>query len=176
MARHIIPAEWYLEALQVFHWATLVHFVLWFTGQTKTRHRRTETVLKRLSKRKLVRTARYGKKLVYALPRKTRGEWDDFAGLSKIAHGLACTEILVRFFRSRMSCEVIPERFFYGLGSVPEWGIRYPNGSLLMLEFTSKSDFLHSGKVMGKLSAYFRNLPKIEEKFQATGVVLFVID
>ena len=71
---------------------------------------------------------------------------------------------------------VIAERFFYGLGSVPEWGIRYPNGKLILLEFCTKSNFLFSGMMMAKISAYIRNLEKIEDKFQAKAIVVFVID
>jgi len=75
-----------------------------------------------------------------------------------------------------MDGEVIAERFFYGLGSVPEWGIRYPNGKMILLEFCTKSNFLFSGMMMAKIIAYLRNLGKIEDKFQAKAIVVFVID
>jgi len=81
-----------------------------------------------------------------------------------------------QIYRSRMDGEVIAERFFYGLGSVPEWGIRYPNGKILLFEFSTKSNFLFSNLMNGKLSAYQRSLEKIEDKFQAKAIVLFVLD
>lgn len=174
MTRNTIPMDWYIDVAQVFHWAKREHFSLWFTGSTK-RHRRTESVLNRLVRGKKLRAVRFGKRLVYSVPRKSK-LGDEFSGLTKVIHGLACTECLVRFYRSRMDGEVIAERFFYGLGSVPEWGIRYPNGKMLLFEFCTKSNFLFTNLMKGKISAYQRNLEKIEEKFGAKAIVLFVID
>lgn len=144
-------------------------------GIAQKRHRQTEIDLQRLSRRKKLRVARYRKKLVYELPRKTK-KFDEFEGMSKIYHGLACTECLIRFYRSRMEGEIIAERFFRGCGSVPEWGIRYPNKTMLLCEFSTKSNFLYTELMNGKLNAYIRNLPMIEEKFQAKAIVVFVID
>ncbi len=173
MNKNTIPAESFLEAASVFHWATNRHFQLWFTGQFKTRHKRVETVLKRLSKRGKIRSVRYGKCLIYSLPRKTKG----FSEIApKVAHGLACTECLVRFYRSNTQGVVVPERFFFGLGSVPEWGIIYPNGKMLLFEFCTKSNFFFSGLMAAKLSAYEKNIAKIEEKFNVKAIVVFVLD
>lgn len=176
MTRNTIPVEWYIDAAQVFHWAKREHFNLWFTGETK-RHRRTECVLNRLVKRKKLRAVQYGKRLIYAAPRKVKAKlMDEFTGLTKVAHGLACTECLVRFYRSKMEGEVIAERFFYGCGAVPDWGIRYPNGKMLLFEFSTKSNFMFTNMLNGKLSAYGRSLEKIEEKFQSEAVLVFVVD
>jgi hypothetical protein len=176
MTRNTIPINWYLDVAEAFHWATRLDYVLWFTGSYR-RHRRTETVLKRLVKNGKLRAIRYGKQLIYSVPRRVKGKSDDeLWGLSKVVHGLACTKCLVNTWRSRMDGEVIAERFFYGLGSVPEWGIRYPNGKMILLEWCSKSNFMFSGMMTAKLSAYQSNLEKIEEKFQAKAIVLFVID
>ena len=155
MSKHAIPMDLYIEASQVFHWATKRHFQLWFTGEESKRHRRTESVLKRLSKRGKLRSILYGRKMIYAAPKNVKGEvLDEFYGLSKVVHGLACTEGLVRFYRSRMDGVVVAERFFYGCGSVPEWGIIYPEGKMLLFEFSTKHNFLFTGKMKGKLQAY----------------------
>ena len=176
MTSNTIPMDWYLDVAQVFHWAKREDFILWFTGGT-SRHRRTESVLNKLVKRKKLRAVRYGKRLIYSIPRRVRGKmFDELSGLSKVFHGLACTECLVRFYRSRTDGEVIAERFFYGLGSVPEWGIRYPNGKIILFEFSTKSNFLYTNMMNGKISAYKRNIGKIEEKFQAKAIVVFVLD
>src|SRR6266498_3015254 len=175
MANNYIPTEVFLDWAEVFHWATKRHFQLAITGHESKRHRRTEIVLRRLSQRKKLRTLRYGKKLIYALPRKTK-KIDEFEFQSKIYHGLACTECLVRFYRSKVDGEIIAERFFRGCGSVPEWGIRYPNKTMLLLEFSTKSNFLYSELMNGKINAYIRNLPAIEQKLQAKAIVLFVLD
>jgi hypothetical protein len=143
MARKTIPIQRYLEAAQVFHWATIEHFILWFSG-VRMRHRRTECVLRKLVQKGKLRSVRFGKRLVYTVPRRSKGRKPvitkekatyepgknekAIAGRNKIVHGLACTEALVRFWRSDMTGEIIAERFFYGSGAVPEWGIRYANG------------------------------------------------
>ena len=191
MARHTIPIYRYLEAAQVFHWFTKEHIILWLLGFLK-RHRRTEDMLPKLVQKGKLRSVEFGKRLVYTVPRRTKGKLPvlqkekpayepkvteaAIAGRNKIVHGLGCTECLVRFWRSRIDGEIIAERYFYGLGVVPEWGIRYPNGKLLLLEFCTKSNFLHSNTMKGKINAYIRHLEKIEEKFQAKSIVLFVID
>ena len=171
MSRHTIPMDLYIEASQVFHWATMRHFCIWFTGSYR-RHRRTETVLRRLSKRGILRTFKYGKKLVYS----SKQVKDEFEGLAKVNHGLACTECLVRFYRSRTEGMIVAEKYFYGLGCVPEWGIVYPDGKMLLFEFSTRNDFLVTGKVKGKLQAYREHIERIEEKFNAKALLVYVID
>ncbi len=177
MTKRTIPLQAYMEAAGVFHWATKRHYQLWFTGQVHTRHRRTENVLRRLVRSGRLRAVHYGKPLAYALPRRSkRTKRDEFAGLSKLAHGIACTECLVRFYRSRMDGTAIAEHCFSTLGAVPEWGIMYPNGMMLLLEFCTRDNFLFSGNVVGKMAAYRRNLDRIGEGFGAKPLVVFVVD
>jgi len=191
MARHTIPINRYIEAAQVFHWATKEHFILWLTGKIN-RHRRTESVLHKLVQKGKLRSVQFGKRLVYTVPRRTKGKIPELVkdrptyqarksekavlGANKIIHGLACTESLVRFWLSRRDSEIIAERHFYGLGAVPEWGIRYPNGKMLLFEFCTESNFLFSNNMNGKLNAYKRHLEVIEKKFSAQAMVLFVLD
>lgn len=191
MARHTIPIYRYLEAAQVFHWFTKEHIILWLLGFLD-RHRRTEDVLPMLVQKGKLRSLKFGKRLIYIVPRRTKGkvpillkEKPDYqamiseeaiTGKNKIVHGLACTECLVRFWLSRMDGEVIAERYFYRLGIVPEWGIRYPNRKLLLLEYCTENNFLRSNLMKGKINAYLRHLEKIEDKFQTKAIVLFVID
>src|SRR5258706_4774995 len=104
MTNNYIRDDLFLDWAEGFHWATKRHFQLAITGQAPKRHRRTEIVLKRLSQRKKLRAIRYGKELIYALPRKTK-KVTEFESMSKIYHGLACTECLVKFYRSRMDGE-----------------------------------------------------------------------
>lgn len=172
MARRTTPLDLYIEASRVFHWATMRHYQLWFTGQEKKRHRRSESVLKRLTRKGKLRAIRYDSKLIY----NSRRVKDEFLVVPKVAHGLACTEGLVRMFRSDTNGLVIPERFFTKFGAVPEWGILYPNGKLLLFEYSTKYNFHYSNLMAGKLSAYERTLEKIEERFGAKAIVLFVID
>lgn len=172
-----IPSQAYVDAAEVFHWATKRHFQLWFTGQAGKRHRRTEIVLRRLTTSGKLRAVRYGRRLVYCLPRKSkRTKGNESVGLTKVTHGLACTECLVRFAKSRPDGTVIPERYFSKLGAIPEWGIVYPNSTMLLMEFCTRSNFLFSGNITGKLSAYDRNIQGIERGFGARAVVVFVVD
>jgi hypothetical protein len=166
MSKQTITIESYKDALEVFHWATKRHFQLWFTGQNQTRHRRTESVLVRLTKNKVAVSHLYQGKLIYSKKR----------ALAEVVHGLACTECLVRFYRSNMDGTAVPEKYFRGLGSVPEWGIIYPKGTMLLFEFCTKSNFYYTGNMRGKLSAYEKNLGEIERKFNAKATVVFVID
>jgi len=171
MARfNTIPKSAYLTAAQLFHWATADHFKIWFTGSTQ-RHRRTEVMLPRLVRQGKLRVVRYGRRLVYSVPRRTRGK-----RLPSIEHGLGCTEGLVRFFRAKPDGLIIPERFFRGFGVVPEWGILYPDGTLLLYEFSIGDNFYRSGLLKNKLIRYRRNLGRIEDRFGGRGLVLFVVD
>lgn len=171
MSKITTPIEKYIEAGTVFHWASKRHYQLWFTGQATTRHRRTESVLKRLTRSGKMNSIQYGTKLIYKLARK--GKKMD---TSLVIHGLACTECLVRIYRSKPDGTAIPERYFKGSGSVPEWGIIYPDGKLLLFEFCTKDNFYFAGNMRGKLGSYKNNLHKIEERFQGKAVVLFVLD
>jgi hypothetical protein len=110
----------------------------------------------------------------YALPRKTK----NFNPLDtvRLYHGLACTECLVRFYRSNTECEVIPESKFRGLGSVPEGGLLYPNGSLLALEFSTKHDVSYPLNMISKFQAYERNREKINDVFHAKTGVVYIWD
>src|SRR5262245_668088 len=128
MAKQTIPLEKYIEASHVFHWAKKRHYELWFTGQTRTRHRRTEHVLNRLVKNGRLNEVWYEGVKNYTDKRHT----------AEIVHGLACTECLVRLYLSDRQGTVIPERYFKGFGAVPEVGILYPNGTALLLEFSTK--------------------------------------
>lgn len=157
----------YLKAGQLFHWATIIHYILWFTGLVR-RHKRTEAMLPRLVGEGRLRAVRYGKKLVYAVPRISKGQYH-------IEHGLACTEGLVRLWRADMNGVVVPERYFRGLGSVPEWGIMY-DSSILLYEYCSADQFSRGTKVQSKIYAYDQNLHNINRKFGKKGFVVFVIE
>ncbi len=170
MGRVTIPKSDYLKAGQLFHWATAAHYRVWFTGCAARRHKRTEVVLPRLVNEGKLVARRFGRRLVYTVPRRCRGT------APHIEHGLACTEGLVRFWRAWMAGLVVPERFFRGLGCVPEWGILYPTGVLLLYEFSTASHFAHAGLIKGKLAKYRAHLAGIEARFQAKGLVAFVLD
>ena len=151
---------------QLVSWATQEHYKMLFTGELN-RHRRTEQLMARLTKRGKLVTTRWGKKLAYAVPRMKN---------SPLEHGLGCTETLVRIWRSNPGGTIIQERFFRGLGSVPDWGINYNEG-LLLCEFSTENNFNGARILKTKITKYSRNYQKILQRFNATNiVVLFVMD
>ncbi len=167
----------FLEVMKVSVWWTMRHLQMLFTGQAHRRHRRTETLLRRLAKKGKLRAVRYGRKLIYSVPRRSKGtKEDEFAGFSKVAHGLAVTECLVRFYLSNPDGTMVAERYFFKLGAVPEWGIIYPHGTMLLFEFSTRDNFLFTGKMIGKLAAYRRHLEGFERAFNSQPAVVFVID
>lgn len=171
MTRDCISQKKYLTAAQLFDWATKDQYKLWFTGSTG-RHRRTEVILPRLvAQKKLIEFA-YGKRKVYTVPRKELRE-DHYLFID---HGLGCTEGLIRFFWAQMNGEIVQERYFAGCGVYPEWGIRYPNGKMLLFEFSTKSDFQTTNKIVNKLATYRNSIPKINQKFGTSSMLVFVLD
>ena len=171
MGVHTISQKRYLSAAQVFHWATKDHFTLWFTGST-TRSKRTEVILPRLVKKGSLVATQYGKKLVYACPRKARHP----GYYAKIEHGLGCTEGLIRFWWSDMRAEIIEERLFYGCGSMPEWGLRYDSGKMILFEYCTADNFRRPTVMKGKLTAYRNHLEKINRRFNRESIIVFVCD
>ena len=157
----------YLKACQLLEVMTAEQLRLWFTGSAG-RHKRTEVMLPRLVREASLRVFRQGKYFVYVIPRISRGEYH-------LDHKLACSEGLVRFWRSDMQGVVVAERFFRGLGCIPEWGIIYDN-SILLYEYCSPDQFSRGRKVESKVVNYDQHLHSIEEKFGKPGIVVFAID
>ena len=168
MGRHSISQKRYLEVAQNFHWAGREHYQLWFTGSLK-RHKRTEVMLPRLVEKKKLKAYRFGNRLVYTVPR--RDKTNNY--FLKIEHGLACTEGLVRIWRSNMEGKVISENEFRGKGVIPEWGITYPSETILLFEFCTNDNFARSSLVKNKMLRYENDLPA---PFNLSPIVLFVID
>jgi len=164
---HYLNEKVYLEAAQGFHWATKEHFSRFLTG-TDERHRRTEIVLPRLVKKGKIAVRRHGKRYVYAALSKKNNQ--------DIEHGLACTEGLVRFWLSRNEATIIPEKRFRGFGIVPEWGLKYPNGKLLLYEHCTYDNFKRKRVVKTKVNRYWEFLPNIESRFASESIVVFVAD
>jgi len=176
MAKRTIPIQRYYEVASVFHWATKRHYQLWFTGQESKRHRRSEKVLPRLVKKGKLVSHRYGSKLIYKKAKRGMNFLHEINMFRLIEHGLGCTETLVRFFRSDIEGMAIGERHFVGLGVIPDGGILYPDGKILLFEFTTKHNFYYSGNMNSKLGTYKTNLSRIEKKFLADGFVVFIVD
>jgi hypothetical protein len=166
-----ISQKRYLSAAQIFHWATQDHYTLWFTGSTD-RSKRTEAILPRLVKKGSLVAYRHGKKLVYTCPRRIRRP----GFVAKVEHGLGCTEGLIRFWWSDQRAEIVEEHCFYGCGSVPEWGLRYDSGKMILFEYCTANNFGRINVMKAKLAAYRQHLDTINRRFNREGVIVFVCD
>lgn len=124
-------------------------------------------MLPRLVERGKLREARYGAMKIYIAPKYKKPP-----RIENIEHGLGVTEGMVRFWRSDMTAEIIPSRFFRGMGNVPEWGMKFGD-ALLLYEFCTRSNFY--ARLRKKVGTYPDSLDRIEEKF-GQGYVLFVCD
>ena len=168
--------EIYLVAARVFHFAFRDHFVLCFAGRTG-RHWRTEHVLPALVKKGMLIALPYGKRTLYAVPDRVRMAPSGNQVAILPYHGLACTDILTRYVLADPTGEVLSENVCRAnrWGAVPEWGIRYPQGTALLLEFCT-ADNVERGKVAAKVAKYRLYLPAIEASLRAKAVVVFVLD
>jgi len=159
----IIPARIYEKFSQLVPCASSQHYREWVTGSAE-RHERTERVLRRLVAKGKLKVVKYGVANIYYAPK--------YDQIGNIDHGLGVTEGLVRFWRSDQRGEIIPSRHFRGMGSVPEWGMKFGD-QLLLYEFCTKDNYY--ARLRKKVNAYDVNLAKIEAKF-GKGYVLFVCD
>lgn len=159
-----ISKEKYIQTSQIFQWATLQHYVLWFTGTTE-RHGRSEIMLRRLVQTGRLIAKPWNNRLIYIAPKlKNNTHYD---------HGLGVTEGLVRFWRSDMTATIIRSASFRGLNSVPEFGLQYSN-TILLYEFCTFDNFKRMFKP--KIDRYQKYFWKIDDKFHMTSFVLFVVD
>lgn len=75
-----------------------------------------------------------------------------------------------------MEAEVIQERMFYGGGCVPDFGLAYPSGKMILCEYSSEDNFHRPHNIKDKLAAYRKFLPGIQERFGMEAVLVFVLD
>ena len=170
--------EKYVEVARVFHWAYMKHYVLMFTGKDE-RNKQTERVLPALTRSRNLVAIKYGKPLIYAIPQflSIVPGSDAYYPLNPY-HGLWCTEGLVRFVRADTDCELYPENYFKSnrFGVVPEWGIKYEKGTVLLFEFSTASNFYLRGNVQGKITRYTKYMQKFKDKMGHEPIVVFVLD
>jgi hypothetical protein len=79
-----------------------------------------------------------------------------------------------------MDSSFLPEKYFravkLGTSGVPEWGIVYPEGSVLLYEHCTEDNFYRPGHVNRKVNRYQAKLNDFEEHFKCRGIFLFVLD
>jgi hypothetical protein len=173
MRRHsIITEDIVFQIVRMFRWVTRWVLFVFFGGAEK-RIKALEKILPKLEReRKLEVTWHRGEK-VYSMPRKKRVK------PVSMDHEIACADILCRLWRCRMEeGEIFTERAFRGFGIVPEGGIRYSEerDTMLIFEYSTRSNFYHSGVMKSKLTRYKKTLSAMEKKVKRNITVLFIID
>lgn len=166
MNRLTLFQQQYLNAAELFLWGEALDFTEWFIGE-RVRWKRTEYTLPRLVERKELRAVQSGKKLVYTASKKS--------STRHICHGLTCTKALLRF-KSSKEGDYIPESYFrrYGYKAIPEWGIVYPNSTLLF-EYATADNFRRTKAMNQKIQIYRKELVRFRQVFK-TPFYLIVID
>ena len=156
------------DVISIGHWWTKRQIVIFKTGKELARHKATEHSLPPLVRTKRVREAKWVKKKIYSVSGSS----------NHIYHGLCCTEILVRFVASRSGCEVIGEGRLRRdkNGVVPEFGIRYPQGTILLVEYCTTDNAKRYRLIPRKVNQYKKYLENLEATYNAQGVVVFIID
>ena len=54
--------------------------------------------------------------------------------------------------------------------------LRYPNGKLICFEGSTYSNAIYPGEMEGKVRAYERNFEKIEARFEAKVIIVFILE
>ena len=164
--------------MDVAHWASKRQIEIGVRGFSSPRYTTLERFLKTRERNQKLRVAwmrnsKHGTIKVYAKPQKTKNF--DPENYEDLYHGYCCTECLIRFLMAKEG-EAIPERALRSYRRVSEFGIRYENGKLLLLEFSTKHDVSYTGKIRGKLNGYDDCLREIERDFNVRATVVFVLD
>lgn len=169
MRRALYTKDSYRRFFQRVKCATARQVRLYFTGSEK-RHKRTEDLLpKFVRNRELVAVSHEGE-LVYFALRYCKGK--NF--FERIPHDVACTELQIRLWWADRSGTIVPEREFFGFGSVADGGMMYEKSMLLYELHTADNFYRHKPET--KVAQYSHNLPTIEKHFQRVALVIFVID
>lgn len=174
MGRHYISKKEYLQLAQIFHAATKADFQAVFTGKFEGRHSRTEKLLPRLVREGKLIAVDYGRRLVYLAPRRFRSKK---INLYKLEHGLVCTRCLVATWLSNTDGQMLAEKTFRKYSIIPEWGIKYSSGKLLLFEYSTANNFRRKQLMREKMERYTDSLENIGKDFQCErAFVVFVIE
>jgi hypothetical protein len=146
------------------------------TAPGRDRLKMVEYWLPRLVKRRKLKARKikgHANKLFYALP------GTDGRNVSKMEHGLKCTEALIRFHLSEPG-EYISERDFRAMRfkPVPEFAVRYGpiHPTILLFEYSTADNFRRKSMIDKKIRSYVRSLDKFEKEFDASPLLVYVID
>jgi hypothetical protein len=161
------------EFLDGGHWASNRQIQIGTRGYYTERYTTLEILLKKWSDKEKIRSCNYGNIKAYAKKGKTRNF--DILDKAAIYHGLGANECRIRFTTAREGI-FIPQKSLRGYKRVAELAVLYENGSMPLIEFSTKNDVDYSGKLRGKLLGYNECLDDIASDFNAKPFVVFVLD
>jgi hypothetical protein len=165
MKWHSITQDTLLKAAQALDgFFTRDQAVQLFFGKN-CRHHGIERLLPYLTAKGRLFAYQYHKKLAYIVPRRAKKPGVEF----RIEHGVGCSECKVRLWLADRTAQFVPERRFKGFTVWPDGGLIYPNGWLLMYEFSTQDNAKRLGVLRNKARHY---LQLMKDTYQ----VLFVLD
>ena len=131
-----------------------------------------ERYLPKLEKERKIYSAWFSGEKVYSLSKNRLKD------KKKIPHDQVCGEALMRTKCSVPIVQFYSESQLRGLkfGAVPEWGALFPNGKLLLFEYSTADNLKRKKLMERKIEQYETNLYKFDEYFRAESLVLFVLE
>lgn len=153
----------FLADIQMFEWATVRQYRLWFHGKEERDNGRIERLVKALTESGRIQRVWYDGKFVYSCNRINRKRYHHYPHL--IFHGLGITEGVIRLWKADPHEKI----FLYEHGFSrprPEFGITYSTGKTILYEFSTADNIREMKK---KIKEY-------ELKLNPGQVVLFVAD
>lgn len=148
MEQHLLRDEMLVKMASVLSWFSRGVVVMWLTG-SEGRLGWVEYWLPRLVREGRLQTRIFGKEILYARRRQTN---------LNLAHELACSDILTRFYISDRSGEILTLRYFKkqaGLGIVPDGGLVY-SPWVLLWEYSTKNNCERLQVLRWKVGRYIR--------------------
>jgi hypothetical protein len=168
-----------LKVMEILPWASKRHIQLWIRGVpadgvVPKRDSGIEVAIKALEDEVKLKSETYRKgrpDKAYTRRRKIN--------IEEIPSYLENAECLVRYKVASPGAVVKSENDFkrLALGAVPEGAFLHPNGTLVLLEYSTENDWNKTRRLMKKIVAYRKCLEKIREAYGAkTACVLFIVD
>lgn len=150
MTRTKYPIKRFRELAQAFGAAHEDHYTLALTGSLHRLYR-TGFVLRKLTREGEILSQQWGRRKVFICKRRAKSQ-DEYP-YYKIPHALTCTEILVRLYLSKYGL-LLSNADFSRQPCVPDGGVRYPDGSEILFEYSTKDNFSRKTLMAEKIAHY----------------------
>lgn len=169
MQNLISPKRKILEMANVLHWFSYKDACFWFTGSEEERVKFLEDNLPEMVAEGLLKLVKR---------KSNKNYYTSWAQPAHLRHGLICSKSFLRIYAANPTGEAIGENEFRAqkFGVVPEWGIVYPNGTMILYEFCTADNAGRNGLVVKKTNFYRKYLDRIETHFDSKAIVVLLLD